>query len=593
MSETVPAATLTGVSTTLRRLGPQRGTSGPGASDAAPSQWHRGMTLLAVISMFIGTRALWTKAMVVHPVLGGVISLCYAAILILGIFALVVRHRRALVRADFAVLLLALILTTCRYVLDHSNGDESVLAAQATHELLHGHLIYGQSWPWIFQQMHVGTTHTMAGGTDYSFGYPPLAVLLAAPVYAVIGTNAITLVTTTALLIGTIALWALLPTPWRSAATLACLGFPMLPLYAGQGYPAIIALVLLIPVVVRWTGTGAGGRLSRPDILRAVCLGAACAAQQLPWFLAPFLVAGIYAVRRGELPARAALAVVARYTGIAVLVWFAINAYFIAQSPRDWLSGILLPLTQHAVLHGQGVLGISYYFTNGSSRLDFYSYGSTLLLIGLLAVFVVFIRRLGPAATVLPWCAFYLATRSQDGYYLMMTPLWLAAAATVPSSVFASAWQPRLPFPRRRTANAALAAALLAPAAACVTVAAASSPPLRLTIESVQTNAQGITSVTLEAANTTGTTLTPNFAVSNGQGATGSWIIRTGPTVLRAHHSAHYDLTPNSRVFKLPKSHAHLRIRLRVFTDAPMTVSSADLPLPKTGAKTAARTGLG
>ncbi|MDX6327869.1 MAG: hypothetical protein QOI83_252, partial [Streptomycetaceae bacterium] len=31
----------------------------------------------------------------------------------------------------------------------------------------------------------------------------------------------------------------------------------------------------------------------------------------------------------------------------------------------------------------------------------------------------------------------------------------------------------------------------------------------------------------------------------------------------------------------------------RVFTDAPMTVSSADLPLPKTGAKTAAKTGLG
>jgi hypothetical protein len=112
-------------------------------------------------------------------------------------------------------------------------------------------------------------------------------------------------------------------------------------------------------------------------------------------------------------------------------------------------------------------------------------------------------------------------------------------------------------------------------------------------MESVRTNAQGITSVTLEATNTSGTTLTPNFAVSNGEGATGSWIIRTGPAVLRPHDSAHYVLLPSNRVFKLPKSHSHLRVRLRVFTDAPMTVSSADIPLPKTGAKNGAKTGLG
>ena len=55
---------------------------------------------------------------------------------------------------------------------------------------------------------------------------------------------------------------------------------------------------------------------------------------------------------------------------------------------------------------------------------------------------MLFVRRLGPAATVLPWCAFYLAIRSQDGYYLLMTPLWLAAAATTPFSSFATAWQP-------------------------------------------------------------------------------------------------------------------------------------------------------
>ena len=97
--------------------------------------------------------------------------------------------------------------------------------------------------------------------------------------------------------------------------------------------------------------------------------------QQLAWFLTPFLLVGIYAVRRGELGPRPALGVVARYTGTAALTWAAINVYFAAQDFPGWLHGLLLPLTQKAILHGQGVMGISYYFTAGSSRLDYYSYG--------------------------------------------------------------------------------------------------------------------------------------------------------------------------------------------------------------------------
>lgn len=125
-----------------------------------------------------------------------------------------------------------------------------------------------------------------------------------------------------------------------------------------------------------------------------------------------------------------------RVAGIAVTVWLLINAYFVVSEPRTWLGGIALPLTQDAVIHGQGLVDVSLYFTNGSDRLDWYGHASKLLAAGLLALFVLFVRRLGPAATVLPWCAFFLATRSQDGYYLMMTPLWLAAAITAPLPEF-------------------------------------------------------------------------------------------------------------------------------------------------------------
>ena len=76
---------------------------------------------------------------------------------------------------------------------------------------------------------------------------------------------------------------------------------------------------------------------------------------------------------------------------------------------------------------------MSFYLTDGSAELDFYSYATLLLAVGhARAVTAIWIRRLGPALTVIPWIVFYLSVRSQDGYFLLMTPLWLAAAATAP-----------------------------------------------------------------------------------------------------------------------------------------------------------------
>jgi len=553
----------------------------PGPSSPAdPAPLHRAITLLAVISLFVGTRSDWTSAIATRPLIGGLITLGYAGILTLGILALAVRSRRALVRVDAGALLLGIALALCSYALSGAMNDETVLMTQATHELVHGHGVYGHEWPWVFERHHVGVTKTMAGGADYSFAYPPLALLFNAPVYALIGAKAATLVPTLLLIAGAVTLWVLLPTPWRSAATVVCLGFPMLKGYAAMGYPAITALALLIPVVIRWPSIGAGGRLRRSDLVRAGLLGAACATHQLPWFLTPFLLVGVYAVRRGELPARAALGVVARFTAVAAVVALAANAYFIAQGPRAWLSGLALPFTQHGVPHGQGLMGLSYYFSEGSSRLDFYSYASMLMAAGLLLLFALFVRRLGPAAVVLPWCAFYLATRSQDGYYLMMTPLWVAGAATATTSAFASAWQPRLPLGRRRAVGVAVAAAVLAPAAGSVAVAAASGPPIRLVVSDVRGDRGGIDGLTVRATNTGDTALTPHFASSTGESTSAYWTVRGGPAVLRPHQSARYVLVPSGGRYALPHRN-RLRVRLRVFTDRPQTLSSVDIHVPK------------
>ncbi|MEW2621518.1 hypothetical protein [Streptomyces sp. NPDC048106] len=539
------------------------------------------LTLLADVSLFIGTRSIWTQAATHRLVLAGVISLCYAAILVTGVLALTVRRTRSLARLDLVVLATAVTLALCAWALNHHGGDEALLTTQAARELAHGNNVYDHPWPWLFQQKGVAVTATTTGGYDYTYGYPPLAALLTVPfLWLGHGGAPATAAGTLALIAGAIALWRLLPAQWRSAATMVFLGFGLLPNYARQGYPAIVALALLVPVVVRWPRLGARGRLGAAGVARAACLGAACAAQQLPWFVAPFLLAGIHAVRRGELGGRAAAHVVLRITGIAVLTFLLINAYLIVTEPGPWLRGIVLPLTQGAILHGQGLVGVSLYFTHGSDRLDWYGRASMLLAAGLFALFVLFVRRLGPAATVLPWCAFFLATRSQDGYYLMMTPLWLAAAVTAPLPEFAHAWQPRprLPAgPRRGTARLATVAVLLAPALVSAVLAATGRPPLRMDVAAVRPLSPGtISGVTLRVANTGAAPLTPHYMLTSGQGMSRYWFLTHGPATIPAHTTATVELRAPSGAFTLPGRRSP-RLRLRAFTGGPQTLSTRDV----------------
>jgi hypothetical protein len=548
------------------------------AAPEVPAPWHRVLTLLADVSLFIGTRAVWTQAAGHRLVVAAVISVCYASILVCGVLALVVRRPRSLARLDACVLATAVTLVLCAWVMNHRGGDEGVLTAQAARELVAGHAVYGRPWPWLFHQPGVALTPTFDGGYDLTYGYPPLAPLLTAPLlWLGHGGTPATAMTTGALVCGAVLLWRLLPVPWRPAATMTCLGFGFLPTYARLGYPAILALALLVPVVVRWPRLGRGGRLGPAGVARAACLGLACAAQQLPWFVAPFLLAGIYAVRRGELGGRAAAGVLLRVTGTAALAWLLVDAYFAVHEPRAWLTGVALPLTQGAVLHGQGLVDVSLYLTGGSDRLVWYSHASLLLLVALLALLVLFVRRLGPAATVLPWCAFYLATRSQDGYYLMMTPLWLAAALTAPAAEFATAWQPRprlLSGPHRRPARCAAVALLVLPALVSGAVAATGTPPLRMRITAARWAAPStVTRLTLRVTNRAGTALTPHFMLTTGQGTSRYWSPVRGPATIPAHATVRIELRAPGGRFVLP--HRHHGIRLRAFTAAPQTLSSS------------------
>ncbi|MEU9385466.1 hypothetical protein AB0D38_32880 [Streptomyces sp. NPDC048279] len=546
----------------------------------APAPWHRVLTLLADIALFIGTRSVWTQAATHHLALAALISLCYVSILVTGVLALTVRGTRSLARLDLLVLVTAVTLALCAWALNPNGGDEGALTTQAARELVTGHAVYGQPWPWLFHGTGIALTPTMDGGYDYTYGYPPLAPLLTVPLLWLGHSGApATAVCVGALIAGTVALWRLLPVPWRSAATLTCLGFGFLSTYARLGYPAVIGLALLIPVAVRWPRTGAGGRLGAAGIARAGCLGAACAAQQLPWFVTPFLLAGIFAVRRGELGGRAAALVVLRIVGIAVTVWLLINTYFIVSGPGRWLAGITLPLTQGAVVHGQGLVDVTLYFTDGSDRIAWYSHASMLLAAALLALFVLFVRRLGPVATVLPWLAFFVATRSQDGYYLLMTPLWLAAAVTAPLPEFERAWQPRPAFPtgpRRRSVRVVAVALQFTPALVSAALAVSGRPPLRMEVTALrraERSAAVVRAMTLTVVNTGGTPLTPHYTLTTGQGMSRYWLLVRGPATIPGHGTASVELRPPDGRFGIPAKPG-TRIRLRAFTSDPQTLSS-------------------
>ena len=223
-------------------------------------------------------------------------------------------------------------------------------------------------------------------------------------------------------------LWRLLPIDWRPGATIVMLGLPVHAPLRAAGVPGDHRHGLADPGHRPLADIGRAGRLRRSDLLRAVCLGAACATQQLAWFVAPFLLVGLLRCaaascrRDGPWHGRASSPASARPRSCAI------NLPFIVGDAPAWAAGIALVLTQHAIPHGQGLIDVSFYLTDGSAALDFYSYATLLLAIGLLGISGCSIRRLGPALTVIPWIVFYLSVRSQDGYFLLMTPLWLAAA---------------------------------------------------------------------------------------------------------------------------------------------------------------------
>lgn len=552
---------------------------------------HRTLTLVAVVALFALANSAWHAAVLpptrpaglldslpVHDAVLLAVTLAFGALLALAAASLAVRSGVGLRRIDAVVLVIALLLAVAQYLVDHAPNDEASLTGVAARALLHGRPFYGVDWPALFRT--VPLTKTMAGGGDLSYGYPPLAVFATALIAAVIGHPSLsaTLATMLAFVATTLLLYRAAPTALRPLVVVAVVATGTVLPYARTGSPAVIAVALLVPVLIAFHRTGASGGLAAGGIARAVCLGAAAATQQLVWFLLPFLLVALLTLRTPDLGARRSVALVLRYAGIAAGTWLVLNAYPVARNPRAWSSALLLPLTDHAIIHGQGVLDVPYVLTRGSGALDALSVAAVLLLAATLVALLLFPGRVGPALAVLPWCAFFLSTRGAYDYFVLFVPLWLATATTVPSGAFERAWRPVRPLPARWTA--AITAAIAAPALVAVVVALATPPPLDLTVDGIAASAHRptlMTRVRLTAVNRSTGVVVPHFAYRRGSGTSNWWRIASGPAALRPGARAAYVLVPtpglpDTSPLRLPGT------ALVAVSDGPMTISTVRLP---------------
>jgi hypothetical protein len=553
----------------------------PGRAGRGVSIVWRGIVLFASISLLVGITQTWAD-----PWTAVAIILGYAGILTCAVLALTMRTSVGMRRLELGVLGVAIILYLAalpvvypRYTWRTYPGDEGVLTDLAGSALRSGHNPYALSWPHAFAGRTTGITLTLSGHVITRFEYPPVAAILDAVVRPLVPSLPTAgAICAGVLVVTAILMFYLLPSPWRVLAPVLCLSVGLYLPLARKGEPAIIALPLLIIAVYRWTSIGSAGRLGRAGLISAVCLGLAAATQQLAWFLVPFLLLAIYLVRRADLPARAAARIVAGYAGVAVAAFAVVNLPFAAWNFRDWFSAIVSPLTQGAIPNGQGLIGLTYYVSGGSGRLDFYSYAALCYGLALLVCFIVYFRWLGPAVAILPWTILFFPSRSQDNYFIVFAALWVVSLLTVDWASFGRAKQPgaRLRW-LHAPAGTAAAVALFIPALACLGIAVGSPQPLRVTVAKPTPIRHGryVAALRVTATNTSGHDISPHFALSSNTATTAYWLIKSGPATLAPGATGTYRI-------KAPFSSAMARtgppMVLRVFSAGPDTLSSGRVP---------------
>jgi hypothetical protein len=437
----------------------------------------------------------------------------------------------------------------------------------------------------IFRVSPNGYTFNLNGTPVTSFSYPALAFQIYQPFLA-LGTGLQTgvIVNVAAWSASILALFALLPRSLRAAALVV----GSLSTYVGfavGGVTDAVYIPLLIGAAYHWYRF-ASQRGPRAWI-GPVLFGLAMAMKQTPWFILPFVLAGIAGqvrVNRGTWGFAAA----GRYLAIALAAFAVPNAIYIIHSPHAWLSGLLTPFSSHTVPAGQGLIGLSLFARIGGGSLTAYSVTAAVTFVALWCVYVASYPRVRTWTFVVPALALFFATRSFSSYLVILLPLGLLAAATdddvgvapvevdasgAPAAPVSAGSRVRKPDGPWRYWPAVAAGGLVA-VAVSVVVTLSAPAPLSIQITGIHTTGQVATveQISVRVQNRSGAAVRPSFTVASGGVISAFWPTAGHAGPIPAHGSAAFTLlSPNYSA----QPGVGGGFNVTAFTEQPATVSTS------------------
>ncbi len=523
-----------------------------GEADAEATSWtERTLRTLAAVALVTWsfrlsgylTFATWLAVPVVLMGLTGLLAIV-AAWLPAG--SLPSRRQRQIDLALLAAVIVALALWSYfqLYMAPDYGTDEIAFDQYAAQLALHGINPYLHSMAAAFPLFHVspnGYTFLLNGQPVTKLSYPALAFEEYLPLLvAGITTGAAVWTNVAAWALGAVVLCAVLP---RKLAPLAAIvvSLDVFTGYAVGGVTDFLFMPLLIGAAAGWDRFA--WTRGRAAWRGPVLMGLAMAVKQTPWLIVPFVVAGIVLESRRLRDWRQGIRDGVRYLAIAAGTFVVPNLPYLLDSPREWLSGVLTPITAQTVPAGQGLVSLSLSLSVGGGSLRDYTLAAVVVLVALLACYVATYPLLKPAAFLLPSIVLFFATRSFGSYLVMLIPAAVAAAATTQRPLFSACWRCW-----KWVVSGAAASCCLA-----VFAALASPSPLGMAIRSVRTTGQLATvdQMTVSVTNNSGRSVRPSFTIEDGLSMTAFWRRVHGPPVLGPHQRASYTIQAPS-YFAMP-----------------------------------------
>ena len=526
----------------------------------------------AIVS--VGTNAWWSWSSwsgfsIVAPLItfGGLVGMVLVWILPLP-------RMRAFELVSFVASLVAVALTTAPVLAATKffNTDSAAFNQLATQLLVRGRNPYAATFrPSMLLLNHPADfwTYTLSGGHIDKVSYPAGSFVLQAPLQLLgihhLGADWLDLL---AWLVAAVILYAVSPSYAKWLSPLLLLASLFTFTFAHGGTDALFVPFMMI-AALRWDDfvVHLGPRWSK--WLGPVALGVACSIKQTPWFTVPFFIIGI--VIEADHHNVPIVKTTLRYLGLVAAPFIAINLPFIIWSPREWLRGTLLPLTQPLVPDGQGLVSLA---THGFVRVvhtrDLQIAGG-LLVLAILIAFVVWYPLLKRAWLFAVPLALFVPSRSLSSYLVDFIPAAFVAVLTTSRVVDPPSAHPRLKVQVAAVSVPVVASVLFA-------VLAFTSPAMTIKVDHYSSTFEGqyIGPLTLTLSNNSSSTIHPHVMVVVGSGhPTGFWTTRSSSNfTIRPHATATATFIPPKFMWA-PKHYENWLVEVMTSSPAALSTSPA------------------